>query len=83
MMTPGEPRVKQEMARRGWNQADLGRRLGVTRAAVSLVVLGRRISPYLQHAIARELGVSALDEPALWGRLYWWHHSPIGKGNAA
>jgi len=63
-----KPRVKEILARRGMNQSDLARRIGCSRVAVSRVIRGGLISPYLQRAIAQILGE---PEETLWGDLYW------------
>ena len=62
-------RVKQILAQRGLSQADLARRIGCSRVAVTRVIGGSLISPFLQRSIAEILGE---DEADLWGDLYWY-----------
>jgi len=73
------PRVKRILEERGLSQRDLALRLGVSDAAISRVINGSRISPYLQREIAQAL---AEDEAALWGDLYWFRR-PEGARRAA
>jgi transcriptional regulator with XRE-family HTH domain len=64
----GAERVKRELSRRGWSQADLARRLEVDPGTVTKLLQGAICSPYLQ----REIGlVLRVDEEALWGDLWW------------
>ena len=60
--------VKQKLAERGLTQADLARRIGCSDVAISRVIRGSLISPFLQRAIALQLHE---DEVPLWGDLYW------------
>ena len=60
--------VKQKLRERGWSQADLARRLGCSKDAVSKLVRGEMVSPYLQRSTALVLGV---HEETLWGDLHW------------
>ena len=64
----GGEEVKRKLAARGWNYARLAARIGVSAVQVSRVVLGQRISPFLQAAIAEVVGTSAEE---LFGPLYW------------
>ena len=73
------PRVKRVLGERGLTQRDLALRLGVSDAAISRVINGSRISPYLQREIALVLGE---DEESLWGDLYWFRR-PEGARRAA
>ena len=72
MVNGTKPRVKEILAARGLTQRDLARRLGVTDAAISRVICGRRLSPLLQRQIAQVLGE---EEEALWGDLYWFRRA--------
>ena len=67
-LTALKPRVKQKLAERGLTQADLARRIGVSTVAISKVIRGLLISPYLKREIA--LLLREPEEP-LWGDLYW------------
>ena len=65
----GAERVKAELWRRGWSQAELARRIGADRGVVTKLLKAELISPFFQRRIARLLG---LGEEELWGDLYWY-----------
>jgi len=60
--------VKEKLAARGWTLTRLAERIGVSVSQVSRVVSGRRISPFLQAAIAEVVGLPTKD---LFGPLFW------------
>jgi transcriptional regulator with XRE-family HTH domain len=60
--------VKTKLDARGWTCSRLAQRLGVSRAMISRVVHGSRVSPGLQEAIAE---VANLETADLFGDLYW------------
>jgi len=60
--------VKEKLLAYGWSVPDLASHLGVSRQAIRNVVLGLRISPLLQEAISKVVGVRS---EKLFGDLWW------------
>jgi len=61
--------VKQKLADRHMSQAEVARRIGCTPMAISKVLSGALMSPYLQTSIAEILQ----EDPAkLWGEAWWY-----------
>jgi lambda repressor-like predicted transcriptional regulator len=60
--------VKQILRQRRLSQADLGRRMGCSRATVCRVLSGSLSSPFHQTFIAEVLGI---DPQRLWGEAWW------------
>jgi len=54
-------RIKVLMMRRGVSQAKVARRVGMTPAAVSLTVAGKRKNPRIRQDIAELLSVKVTD----------------------
>ena len=73
-------RVKQKLAERGMTQADLARRIGCSAVAISRVIRGSLVSPFLQRAIAQILGEPEED---LWGDLYWFPRYEAARREAS
>lgn len=57
-MTLGE-RIERLLSQKGWSQAELARRIGVSAQSIWKLVTGNAHSSRHLHKIARELGVSA------------------------
>ena len=53
--------VKVEILKRDLTQKELARRLGISLPQISMVVNGKRATPWIQKAIARELGMKVED----------------------
>jgi len=60
VVAPGEY-IKEEMAARGWSQADLAEILGRPLSSVSRIITGKhRITPYTAQGLAAAFGTSAM-----------------------
>jgi lambda repressor-like predicted transcriptional regulator len=60
-------RIKCLLRIKGSSLADVGRRLGVSQSAMSMVCVGRKRSKKIESAIATELGTSPEE---LWPKRY-------------
>lgn len=74
-MDPTE--IKIAMMRAGITQADIGKRLGITRQTVHRVVIGRDVSHRVRQAIAEAIGE---DLKRIWPSTYLYKGGPGKPG---
>ncbi len=58
MRPEGVKKIRLALVRKGWNQADLACRLGITPAYFSQIMNGRRIGVRVRRRIPLILGIS-------------------------